>query len=283
GWLGSYATPSVYKPAGGPEEIVVAGAVELTGYQARTGERLWWARGVTMAPAALPLVAGDSVYTLETTTGEDAPPPFSSLLKQYDKNKDGKLQLSELAGDSLSDKIMYRIAKSIDKNTGNNDGEVTEEEWKKAFDSSEPSGGLVRTRLNGSGDVTRTNVLWRHTKGMPYVQAALLYQGVLYVVRTGGIVTVFDPETGKVLREARLKDALGEYYAQPVAGDGKVYFVSEEGKISVIKAGADWEMLSSGDVEGSVIATPAIADSRIYLRTDENLYCFGTAAPAAGK
>src|SRR5580704_2462252 len=42
GWLGSYATPSVYKPAEGPEQIVVAGAVELTGYQAKTGERLWW-------------------------------------------------------------------------------------------------------------------------------------------------------------------------------------------------------------------------------------------------
>jgi hypothetical protein len=76
---------------------------------------------------------------------------------------------------------------------------------------------------------------------------------------------VFEPESGKVLREARLKDGIGEYYAQPVAGDGKICFVSEEGKVSVIKAGADWEMLSSGEVEGSVIATPAIADSRIYL------------------
>jgi len=275
GWLGSYATPSVYKPAEGPEQIVVAGAVELTGYQAKTGERLWWVRGVTIGPAALPLIAGDSVYTVEPTGGEDAPPPFSSLLKQYDKNNDGKLQLSELAGESLSDKIMYRICKSIDKNTGNNDGTVTEEEWTKAFNSSMPGGGIVRTRINGTGDVTKANVIWRHTKGVPYVQAALVYNGVLYVIRTGGILTVFDPETGKKLREERLKDGIGEYYAQPVAGDGKVYFISEEGKISVIKAGADWEMLSSGEVEGSVIATPAIADRRIYVRTDENLYCFG--------
>jgi len=85
-----------------------------------------------------------------------------------------------------------------------------------------------------------------------------------------------------VLREARLEDAIGEYYANPVAGDGKIYFVSEEGKISVVKAGAEWETSSSGEVEGSVIATPAIANSRIYVRTDENLYCFGASAAGEG-
>jgi len=196
------------------------------------------------------------------------------MLKQYDKNKDGKIQLSELTGDSLNDKIMYRIFKSIDKNTGNGDSEVTEEEWNKAFNAGEHAGGLVRTRLNGAGDVTKTNVLWRYTKGIPYVQSALIYNGLLYMIKSGGILTVFDPETGKVLRAARLKDGIGEYYAQPVAGDGKVYFISEGGKVGVIKAGADWEMLSSGEVDGSVVATPAIADSRIYVRTDENLYCF---------
>jgi outer membrane protein assembly factor BamB len=61
GFLGSYITPAVYKPADGPAQIVVAGAVELTGYQAKTGERLWWARGVTNAPAAPPLIAGDAI------------------------------------------------------------------------------------------------------------------------------------------------------------------------------------------------------------------------------
>ena len=280
GWLGGYATPSVYQPKDGPEQIVVAGAVELTGYNARTGERIWWARGVTIEPAALPLVADGSVYTIEPTVSEDGgAPPFDALLRKYDKNKDGKLQISELAGEGVSDKIMYRIAKSVDKNTGNGDGAVTEEEWNKAFNSDDPGGGLVRTRIAGTGDVTKTNVVWRHTKGVPYVEAALYYQGLIYVIKTGGILTVFDPETGKVLKESRLKDGIGEYYAQPVAGDGKIYFVSEEGKISVIKAGAEWEMLSSGEVEGSVIATPAIADGRIYLRTDESLYCFG----AAGK
>jgi outer membrane protein assembly factor BamB len=110
------------------------------------------------------------------------------------------------------------------------------------------------------------------------VLAPLIYNHVLYVIRNGGILTTIDPETGEQLREERLKDALGEYYAQPVAGDGKLYFINKEGKATVLRAGKDWEKLSSGDFNEQVVATPAIANSRIYVRTEEALYCFGVKA-----
>ena len=273
GFLGSYATPSVYKPRNGPVQIVVAGAVELTGYQASTGERLWWARGVTTAPATLPLIAGDSVYTLEPHG--DAAPPWKQMLSQFDKDKNGKIELSELAGDSVNLKIMYRLFKGVDKVSGNDDGVVTEEEWNKAFSPDSMGGGLVRTRLDGKGDVSGSNVLWRYTKGLPYVTAPLLYDNILYVVRNGGILATIDAETGKLIKEARLKDALGDYYAQPVAGDGKIYFVNKDGKVTIIRPGAEWEQLSIADLDEQVIATPAIAGNRIYIRTEGTLYCFG--------
>ena len=279
GFLGSYATPALYKPPSGPMQLIVAGAVELTGYQAKTGERLWWARTVTMAPAAPPLVSGDSVYTLEPFA--EGAPPFSQMLNGFDKNKNGKIELSEVSGDSENEKIMYRIFKSIDKNTGNNDGVVTEEEFNHAF-SDTKSGGLVRTRLAGTGDVTGTNVVWRYTKGVPYVTGALLYENVLYVIRNGGILETFNPDTGQLLQEARLKDAIGDYYASPVAAEGKIYFINLDGKITVVRAGADWQQLSTSDLEERVIATPAIAQSRIYIRTDANLYCFSSQNTHAG-
>ena len=273
GFLGSYATPALYQPSGGAMQIVVAGAVELTGYQAKTGERLWWARGVTNGPAAPPLIAGESVYTLEPA-GEGAP-PFKEMLAQFDKNKNGKIELSEVSGDGINEKIMYRLFKSIDKNSGNGDGAMTENEWNRAFDPETPGGGLVRTRLNGKGDVSQTHVTWRFTKGLPYVTGALLYDHVLYVIRTGGILYTFNPDTGKLLGEARLKDAIGDYYASPVAADGKIYFINLEGKVTAIRAGAKWEVLASGDLAEEVIATPAIAGNRIYVRTEGTLYCFG--------
>jgi outer membrane protein assembly factor BamB len=108
------------------------------------------------------------------------------------------------------------------------------------------------------------------------VNTPLLLDGVIFMIRDGGILSTIDPATGKVLREERVnKDALGEYYAQPVAGDGKIYFINKEGKVSVIRAGANWELIASGDFEEQVIATPAIAGGRIYVRTETALYCFG--------
>jgi outer membrane protein assembly factor BamB len=277
GFLGGYATPSLYQPKGQPEQLVVAGAVELTGYDCKTGARLWWASGITYAPAALPLVAGDSVYTVEPATGAEAPPPFSGWLKQFDKNGNGAIEVDEVAGESANAKIMTRIIRSMDRNSGNGDGSVTEEEYKKAFNPDVPTGGLVRTKLGGKGDVTQSHAGWRHGKGLPYVTAPVLYEGVLYVIRNGGILSTFDPETGQLQREERLKDGTGDYYAQPVAGDGKIYFINHDGKASVIRAGAKWEMLSSGDLDEAVIATPAIAAGRIFVRTKGTLYCFGAA------
>lgn len=278
GFLGSYATPSIYKPANGPAQLIVAGAVELTSYQIKTGERLWWARGVTNAPAALPLVAGDAVYTVEPSGG--GAPPFSQMLSQHDKDKNGTIELTEVSGDAIVEKIMFRLFKAIDKHIGDGNSSLTEAEYEKSFNPDSPGGGLVRTRLNGKNDVSKTHIEWRHTKGLPYVTAPLLYKGILYVVRDGGILATFDPATGKLLREERLKEALGPYYASPVAADGKIWFVNLEGKVSVVRAGADWEVIASADLGEQVIATPAISNGCLYLRTDKSLYCFGS-KPAA--
>ncbi len=276
--LGSYTTPSLYEPKSGPAQIVVAGGVELTGYQAKTGERLWWARGVTNGPAALPLIAGDSVYTMEPA-GEAAP-TFESMAGKYDTNKDSQLAIAtEVTGTSLTDEIYRRIFRSVDKNYGNGDGIMTVAEWDKSWDPKNTGGGLVRTRLGGKGDVTETHVGWRNIKSMPYVTAPLLFGGSLYVVRNGGILASYNPETGELIRQERLKDAPGEYYASPVSADGKIYFASKDGKVTVIKPGAaksEWETLASADLDEQIIATPAIAGNRLYIRTDSTLYCFAT-------
>ena len=71
---------------------------------------------------------------------------------------------------------------------------------------------------------------------------------MLYFVQDGGIVTTVRPETGEVLKRGRLKDAGGQYYASPVAADGKVFVVSTDGKLSVLKAGEQWESLATSDL-----------------------------------
>lgn len=268
GAIGSFATPTLYGPDSDRAQVVVAGAEELTGYLAATGERVWWARGVSMTPYAPPFVAGDSVYSIEPPDSNW--PTFAEMRKRFDTNQDGRVTQAEVAGDLF----WSGTFKGLDLHRGNADGAVTEDEWSKAVFGGDQFGGLVRTRLGGTGDVTGTHVVWRYDKGLPFLTAPLLYEGVLYTIRNGTLTT-FSPETGALLTQRRVMNALGEYYASPIAGDGKIYLVSLEGQVTVLKAGADWEVLSTGDLQEQVVATPAIGDGRIYIRTDQMLYCFG--------
>jgi outer membrane protein assembly factor BamB len=104
----------------------------------------------------------------------------------------------------------------------------------------------------------------------------LLYKEVIYLVKMGGIVTTLNPETGEILKQGRLKGAPDTYFASPVAADGKLFFVSETGKVAVVKAdGKDWEILAVNDLNEECHATPAIAEGRIYIRTRSSLYSFG--------
>ena len=156
----------------------------------------------------------------------------------------------------------------------NGDGLIDAAEWEEARTLGMGPYGAISVRMDGKGKLEAEAVDWRLQKNIPYIPTPLLYGGVYYLVKSGGIVTALDPATGKVLKQGRSAEALGEYYASPVAGDGKVYMVSEEGKLSVLKAGAEWEVLAVNDLGEQVFASPAIGDGRLFVRTKGTLYCF---------
>lgn len=107
----------------------------------------------------------------------------------------------------------------------------------------------------------------------------LLYEGVLYLVKDGGIVTSLDKTTGRILKQGRLTGALDTYYSSPVGAAGKIYMISQNGKAVVLKAGGEWEILAVNDMEDDCYATPAIVDNRLYIRTRNTLYCFEEPRP----
>ena len=95
------------------------------------------------------------------------------------------------------------------------------------------------------------------------------------MVKTGGIVTSLDPATGRSLKEGRSPGALGEDHASPVAADGKVFLANVEGKVTVLKASAQWEVLGVNDLGDEIHSTPALSGGRLYVRTRGAIYCFG--------
>jgi outer membrane protein assembly factor BamB len=95
------------------------------------------------------------------------------------------------------------------------------------------------------------------------------------MINDSGILTSFDPATGSVLKQGRLKGAIDKYFASPVGADGKVFLISQDGTVSVVSAAADWQILAVNALDDEVFATPAISDGRIYVRTKSALYAFG--------
>ena len=128
----------------------------------------------------------------------------------------------------------------------------------------------------GSGDITDTHILWKKSKGLPYVSTAIAYRGQYLMVKDGGIVTAYDMKTGNELYHERIA-ASGRYYASPVAANGHIYFISQEdGGVTVLKAGSEKPEVVAKNVKlgEKTAATPAIADDTMYVRTERHLYAF---------
>ncbi|HEY6555610.1 MAG TPA: PQQ-binding-like beta-propeller repeat protein, partial [Vicinamibacteria bacterium] len=194
-------------------------------------------------------------------------PPYDEVMASRDTNKDGRLTREEV--DDATREIFIYV--DLDR-----DQVLSRSEWAKNVAGMAAENGLLAFRLGGKGDLTREGLKWKHRRSIPQLPTTLLYRGVLYMINDGGILTTLDPATGTVLKQGRLREAVDQYYASPVAADGKVFFVSRTGIASVLKAGGDQEVLAVADFDEEVVATPAIADGRVFLRTKSALYCFGS-------
>jgi outer membrane protein assembly factor BamB len=265
--LESYATPVLWDAAPDPPRVVVLGPNRLDAYDVGTGERVWHVGGLASLPIGSPIV--DDGLLIASTFGADTPPgpSFEEFLKS-DENRDGRVSESEVRK-GMRD---FDEFGAIDVNT---DGFVDRGEWDALRNAAVGNYGLVGVRLQGRGDVTPAGLAWHNKKASTFVPSPLVYQGLLYVVKSGGIIDTLDARTGEVVKVGRSGDALGEYFASPVAAGGHVYFTSEEGKITVVKAGRDWAIVAVNAMDEECHATPAIADGRLYVRTRTAVYSLG--------
>jgi len=256
-FVGGYSTPLIWRG-----QIAVAGPLELTAYEPATGERQWSASRMGVMPVGSPICDGDRLFV-----NNGAVPPFEALAKEMkaDRNGDGKLTPDEFPDPSFKEAV-----RAIDRAYGNGDGAVDKQEWDGALKLMQTLNALVAVRVerNEPGE------LWRITKGLADVSSPLPYRNVLYLLKDGGILTSLNPEDGAVLKQERLAGALGRYFASPVAGDGKIYVVSESGRVAVVKAGRDWELLTAGDLGEECDATPVLAKGQVVVRTKQSLLAF---------
>ncbi len=115
-------------------------------------------------------------------------------------------------------------------------------------------------------------VKWQAPGGASYVPSIIHYEGLLYLTNEIGVVTCADAATGERVWRHRLG---GIFFASPVAGDKKVYMVSETGETYVLRAGKTPEVLARNDIGERLIASPAISGGRLFLRSDGTLFAIG--------
>ena len=111
---------------------------------------------------------------------------------------------------------------------------------------------------------------WTLRRGAPYTPSPILVGEQLFIVNDAGIATCVEAKTGTIHWQQRLG---GNYSASPLYADGRVYFFNEDGLATVIDAGADeLKVLAENELDDGFMASPAVADGALFLRTKTHLY-----------
>jgi outer membrane protein assembly factor BamB len=260
--LSGHSTPVVHG-----KWVLAPGSFRMEAYEIATGRVAWSVDGLPGEMKSVPVVYEDLVLVHGFNTPENdagkllSIPSFAEALKKYDADGDGKLGKAESPSAHATSIWTYL---DLDAN-----GSLDQGEWEQYGRTMRAENALLAYKIGGG-------LVWRFLRSIPQLPSPLVYRGVLYMINEGGVLTTLDPATGKLHKQARLRGEADRYYASPVAADGKVYITSHTGKVSVLKAGPDQDLLAVNDVEEEVLATPALVDGRVLIRTKGAVYCYGS-------
>jgi len=280
----SYSTPVIHQ-----DQIIIYRSKDLSAYDINSGDQVW--RYSTDIPDAVatPVIGNDIVYAAIYSMGgnnssREQYPDFPTFLDKYDTNHDARIEKEE-----VKDFVIYLDPdKGIEFGGGTmdqfffafdsgNDGFIDSLEWKAIEEMGEmfyQKQGIKAMKLGGKGDITLDQFLWGNKDYVSNIACPLYYNDLLYMVRSGGILSCFNAENGELMYREKL-GAGGAYLASPVAVNGRIYCASYNGIITVLEAGKELHILARNDLDEKISATPAVVDDKIYLRTAKAMYAFG--------
>ena len=292
----SYSTPFVWSP-GDAVEILLGGSAALTAFDLHSGQETWTVKNlpgfVCTSPAAddravyygawtTAHVGGSqrmaSVFGEEVNLSKQQASDPNAFYARFDVNGDRKIAREELPPSRAREVFNF-----VDKNENGfwDFEEVAPGFGRPAEWKDNARNVLVSVGAGGRGDVTQTHVRWETAKGLPYVASPLLYRNRLYYVRNGGRVTCLDPSTGQPHFEGGRLGVSGEYYASPLGVGDRILFTARKGSLITLEASDQLEIHQTVDLEEGILATPAIVDNQLYVRTERHLWCFAKAKAVA--
>ena len=294
-----WSTPIIWNHKAG-SDLVVLGDGRLNGYDPKTGEGKWHTTGFSRETIAVPVANRDHVFASSSRRGGDGdaetnPKPFWDAILPFDKNKNGKIERSEMKvpftfpfrpelpvdhpgfGFPMPVDLKKReervdwILSWFDKDK---DQAWSEEEFMKGFKNKPGKPLLMAVRPGGFGDVTETHASWSVNRNIPEIPSPLLHDGIIYLIRAGGVLAATDAQNGEIIYRNRISSLGGQCTASPVYANGHLYLVASHGVISVVATGRKFREIHSYDLGEESETTPAIDRNSIYIRTEKHLISF---------
>lgn len=254
--------------------LVVLADTRAKGYDLQTGEERWIVHGLSAYPCTTPTVGADgNLYIATWSPGgsaEEAMPSFESLLKMMDKDGDSRISRAEMEPTPFKD--------FFDINDKNKNGFWEGAEWQSNLDwMTRGKNAVLGLKPGGRGDISESHVLWRKEKGAPYVASPLYYDGKLFMVKDGGLATLYAAATGEALYTTQRLGVMGDYYVSPTLAGDRIFVGAISGTMLVLDAKATDKpvVLSKIELGEYLAASPAIVDAQIYIRTKEHLVALG--------
>ena len=137
-----------------------------------------------------------------------------------------------------------------------------------------PEHHLLAIRPDGSGNVTRTHIAWRHNRAsyVSYVPSPIAAGDYFLVVSDPGYACCFEAASGRLVWQEKL----GEHHASLVSAGGLVYFLSDDGVTTVVRPGPTFEAVARNELGERCFASPALSQGQIFIRGDRHLFALGS-------
>jgi outer membrane protein assembly factor BamB len=139
---------------------------------------------------------------------------------------------------------------------------------------------VMAIKPDGSGNVTKTHVLWSKKGEGGYVPSPVADRGKLYLADDQGVASCWDVKTGRLYWKERLSGK--GHHASAVAADGRIYLTADDGTTFVLKAAEEFEILAKNPLGERVFSSPAFSDGDIFIRGAKHLWCVGAKKDETG-
>ncbi|MFC1538998.1 PQQ-binding-like beta-propeller repeat protein [Candidatus Latescibacterota bacterium] len=283
-YWGGHSTPILWK-----DNLIVHGSC-IAGYNTKDGSVIWQVLVNTMGTGT-PVANNNILYVCAWhNIGEQsqrvAIPNYQNLLDKYDADRDSLISKQEFPDDF---EIMHRPETQGVPQVNiflkdfwgyydtDKDGHFDGTEWQKFLELYEQFSvdhGLVAIKSDENGNITSENIIWKVNENIPEVPSPLYYKDRIYMIKNGGIASCMNALTGELFYCERL-GVSGPYISSPVAANDRIYIASHRGIVVVFEAGDELKVLAKNDLDEKILATPAIVDNKLYVRTEKHLYAFG--------